>query len=119
MSRIIEGAIIRTSYDTGPYRVVQVVRDCTCPEYHDELNNGKKAKNREPHMHIVCINAYPEKGRDAHEKSYLNGFVEKPDGRITGCSTYAPDGIEIRDEIFIDGLAAGTQFSMLDLVEEV
>jgi len=48
------GDIVRTNYDSGPYRIVSIKEGCTCASYLDSIN-GKKGAKREPHMHFgVC-----------------------------------------------------------------
>jgi hypothetical protein len=36
------GDIVKTSYETDPYRVVDIRRGCTCPSYVERLNWSEK-----------------------------------------------------------------------------
>jgi hypothetical protein len=40
------GDIVKTNYETGPYRVVDIHRDCTSPNYVDHLNAGGRTLPR-------------------------------------------------------------------------
>lgn len=63
--------VIRTSYGTGPYRVVDFEKDCTCPSFMDAITLGNKAPASKPHYHIVCRKVGESKGF-----YYLNGYDE-------------------------------------------
>lgn len=63
--------IIRTSYGTGPYRVVDFKKNCTCPSFIDELNLGKNAPLSRPHYHFICKQVGENKGF-----YYVNGYDE-------------------------------------------
>lgn len=51
------GMLIRTSYDTGPYRIARpyrirrVYRGCTCPLYTDRINL-RHPPAQPPHLHL-------------------------------------------------------------------
>lgn len=62
--------VVRTSYGTGPYRVVDFTKD-TCPSFLDSVTLFDKAPCSKPHYHLVC--------RKLGEYSgfyYLNGYDE-------------------------------------------
>lgn len=65
--RIEIGTRLRTSYNTGPYTVVGILRDCTCPKYLDEINMRNPPPSK-PHEHYVV------RGPNAHGDSYLGGY---------------------------------------------
>jgi hypothetical protein len=64
---------VRTSYDTGPYRIVSILRGCTCPEYLDTINMTDPPPSR-PHIHMTV-----EKPGDTPRNSpyYLGGYDEE------------------------------------------
>lgn len=71
MSRYHEGMIVRTSYGTGPYRVVDIIRDCQCPSFTDAVSLLAEAPPSSPHVHLIC--------RKVGERTgfyYLNGYDE-------------------------------------------
>lgn len=72
MSRYRVGMRVRTSYNSGPYVIVQVYKGCTCPSFVDSLNLGDKAPKSRPHVHLIC-KRLDENSRD---KYYLNGYDE-------------------------------------------
>ena len=69
MVRLESGMLIKTNY-LGPYRIVEVMRNCTCPSYVDEINMVNPPE-REAHMHLVLS------GPDGKGIFYLNGFNEQ------------------------------------------
>jgi hypothetical protein len=96
------GDLIKTNYNTGPYRVVEIKRGCTCPAYLDELNSGGRTLPPAPdHLHITCV-----KPADARQKGYywLNRYLEEK-GRIRS--------VDSDDEVIVVGKAAG-QLSLFD-----
>jgi len=48
------GDVIRTSYGTGPYRVVEILRGCTCPSYLNQIERDDEAPASRPHVHMEC-----------------------------------------------------------------
>ncbi len=67
-----EGMFVRTNYKTGPYEIMTILRDCTCPEY-VRLINGDESPS-EPHIHLVV-----RKPGDSRRRSpyYLGGYDEE------------------------------------------
>jgi hypothetical protein len=60
--------LIRTNY-SGPYRIKEIERGCTCPLYRDEIEMDDPPPQPE-HIHLVLTD--PEgKG-----KYYLNHYIE-------------------------------------------
>jgi len=104
---VFPGDIIKTSYDTGPYEVLEILRGCTCADYIDTLNGHQIP--REPHMHFTCHGV-----KDGRKGYYLNGYIETPEGRYICLNRPAP-GKE-PDEIFIIGHVEDQQ---LDFVSEM
>ena len=73
MKRIEIGDIIKTSYDTGPYEVIGIWRDCTCPEYLISLEMADPPASP-PHIHLAL------RGMVDHHKGKkygLNGYDER------------------------------------------
>lgn len=71
MGRIHNGMVVRTTYGTGPYRIVDFEKDCVCPSFTDAVTLGADAPNSRPHYHIVCRKVGENKGF-----YYLNGYDE-------------------------------------------
>lgn len=69
--RINVGTIVRTSYNTGPYVVIDITKGCTCSSFMDSINM-KNPPNSRPHYHLVC------RSLDKTDRSryYLNGYDE-------------------------------------------
>lgn len=71
MGRIKKGMILRTSYGTGPYRVIEVTKGCTCPSFTDAVTLLGDAPPSKPHVHCMC--------RKVGERTgfyWLNGYDE-------------------------------------------
>ena len=72
MTRLHKGMVVRTSYNTGPYRIVDIEEfACTCPSFTDAVTLAKNAPPSRPHYHLTC--------RKVGEKTgfyYLNGYDE-------------------------------------------
>lgn len=77
---IRRGAVVRTSYGSGPYVVLSVHGPCNCPEYLRHIN-GVDAPS-EPHYHLTCRS---EDGA----RAWLNGY------RLDGTSVWSDDRIEV------------------------
>lgn len=79
------GDIVRTSYGTGPYRVVSVHAGCRCPSYMDSINlrPGEAPPSRE-HFHLTLVDADKAPGAERNEANlrWLNGYEQTPDGRF-------------------------------------
>lgn len=56
---LMVGDIVKTSYDSGPYKIVKISGPCTCPSFHDSISRDKKVRNRQrpEHYHFTCIAA--------------------------------------------------------------
>lgn len=54
MDRIKKGMILRTSYGTGPYRVIELTKGCTCPSFTDAITLLGDAPPSKPHVHCSC-----------------------------------------------------------------
>jgi hypothetical protein len=63
---------VRTNYNTGPYQITIIMRDCTCPKYLDEINMVDPPASK-PHIHIVGI----KPGGSKRNQFYLNGYDEE------------------------------------------
>ena len=84
------GMLIRTNY-SGPYRIVDVERGCTCPRYLDELDMDDPPP-QVPHIHITCtrpngkgrywLNNWDEKTLLSLDKTYCGGKKRRAPDRI-------------------------------------
>jgi len=80
------GEIVRTSYNTGPYRIVRATGPHTSPSYLDSINGIDRPS--EPHFCLVCVWAGPvfeRAARKSKEEYYLNGY------RLDGTSVWGDD----------------------------
>lgn len=89
ISTIKVGDIIRTNYNTGPYRVVSVRGPFTEPSYIDSLNMGEDAPLSPPYFCYTC-RLVGSKKRDDY---YLNGY----DG-VTHKNVWRDDRIITQEE---------------------
>ena len=71
--RIEIGSIVKTNYSTGPYRVVRIIRGCTCPSFLDKLNSKGPPQKSKPHIHLIVRGMV---GHDKRSTFYLNGYDE-------------------------------------------
>ena len=55
MGRVYNGMVIRTSYGTGPYRIVDFEEGCTCPSFMDAVTSGSNAPPSRPHYHNIKV----------------------------------------------------------------
>ena len=64
MSRYYPGMIIRTSYGTGPYKVLEVTEKCTCPSFMQGIRSDFKDNTpSRPHVHLELRLLTEKKGR--------------------------------------------------------
>lgn len=66
------GAVVATSYGSGPYRVIRMIEDCTCASVHEPLSSVS-----EPHSHLTCVPLDRRRPTKA-DHCWLNGY--RPDG---------------------------------------
>lgn len=78
------GMIIRTNYGTEPYRITEVTRGCTCPQYGSDVRI-------KPHVHLVLEWAGPRIGHAEYGPYYLGWYDEDTLRSIT----HPKDAIEI------------------------
>jgi hypothetical protein len=86
------GQIIKTSYDTGPYKIKEIVRGCTCTHILDEIES--KVAPLPPHLHLTLVGV----GGDHNdgEVAYLGYYDEQTlqsvwcDDRIILCENREP-----------------------------
>lgn len=71
--RLEPGMVVKTNYGTGPYRLTEVIRGCTCPAYLDEIEMDDPPSSS-PHLHLICqrLGAHPRES-----PCYLNGYDEE------------------------------------------
>jgi hypothetical protein len=76
------GDIVRMNYDSPNMvarRIIKISEGCTCANYVDVINNGQKAKRREPHLHFVIVreDVQPNKNGEYRERDcgYLSAYV--------------------------------------------
>ncbi len=99
------GDIVRTSYGSGPYRIVDIERNCRCPDYLDVIE-GKDNPSK-LHMHLVCVDANePIRERYSYRKlRWLNGYREYPNGTIR--CIWRP-----QDYLIVEGSTKGVQLQL-------
>lgn len=71
--RLREGMYVRTNYNTGPYQIINILRDCTCPKYLDEIDMDNPPASR-PHIHMTVRKPGDSPRRNPY---YLNGYDEE------------------------------------------
>lgn len=69
MGRYYPKMIVRTSYGTGPYKIIDVDDHCDCPTFSDSITLFDKAPKSKEHSHIRC-----RKVGEMYGNYYLNGF---------------------------------------------
>jgi len=47
------GEIVRTNYETGPYRITRISEPCCCPRYSDAINMRNPPASK-AHFHLTC-----------------------------------------------------------------
>lgn len=47
-----KGQIIKTSYGTGPYEIISIMRNCTCPDYFESLKSVEPPPTKK-HIHLT------------------------------------------------------------------
>ena len=95
-STLQRGSIVRTSYETGPYVVLEMLTDCTCPKYEDLISMANPPASA-PHTHLMC--ACIVHGVQVKELAWLHGYTDQGDGRIKS--------VWCDDELYVQGLAPG------------
>ena len=75
MSRFYIGQIVRTNYNTGPYRIVKISEERTDPGFFDMMKLGDKAPKSKPHRNLT-VKHVEHKPWDKHTPCYLNGYDE-------------------------------------------
>jgi len=73
-TRLEVGMVVKTNYDTGPYQIRRIIRNCDCPNPIEEINNPSGARKSKRHIHLTCRHVNNPNKRDY---AYLNGFDEK------------------------------------------
>jgi len=67
--RLEKGMVIKTNY-SGPYRIAEIIRGCTCPSSLDEVNMVNPPA-QPAHLHLVLTKP------DGSGKFWLGHFVEE------------------------------------------
>ena len=68
------GMLVTPSYSKHrTYRITGVRYDCTCADYVDVCNNGDKARPRDRHIEISCIDIENTMGGTAYMALYPDG----------------------------------------------
>lgn len=70
--RIEIGQNLRTNYETGPYRVVSITRECTCKNPIDFFEEGP---DMPPHIHLSLVGISQDHNRG--EKAWLGWYDEE------------------------------------------
>lgn len=77
--RIEVGQILKTNYETGPYRVLSITRRCTCKEPTDFFDEGPDMPQ---HLHMRLQDL-----RDGSKDSYLGWYDEETlTSVVPGCN---------------------------------
>lgn len=97
---LIPGAIVRTNYGTGPFRIKSVLGPCTCPRYSDFCSHVDKPSPA--HFHLVCDSAEDD-DRRPQGPFYLNGY--RDDGSCVWSG----------DRLIFEGVAKGTQLGLFEV----
>lgn len=100
------GEIVRTSYKTGPYRIIRASGPYTDPSFVDSINGIDRPS--EPHFSLVCVWAGPvvERGaRKSKEEYYLNGY------RLDGTSVWGDDFL------IFESIAAGVNLQLFGVYD--
>lgn len=98
MSRIEIGQIIKTNYDTGPYRVVSIVRGCTCPHVLDDMNAKRPHEEPDPlppHAHLYLRGTEDAAPHNRGEEAWI-GYLDEETLR-----TYGAGGKLTRDRVIL------------------
>ena len=66
---LFPGMLIKTNY-SGPYRIKNLRRDCTCPSYLSQINDATP-RRRPRHLRMVLTRP------DGSGEFYLDGFIEE------------------------------------------
>lgn len=106
------GDIVRTSYGTGPYRVVKIDRGCCCASYADELRLGYgKGRPSPPHIHLTLVKAEFPLDREPKQTDcyWLNGYAWT-DGRWR--CVWGGFGDGRADELIVEGSTPGVQLQL-------
>lgn len=90
------GEIVRTSYNTGPFRIVEISEICTCAEYVRELDGDDSPS--EPHYHLTCV------GVNNKKTYWLNGH------RADGTSVWDDD------YLIFEGVEANRNLDLFSVV---
>jgi hypothetical protein len=68
--KLAQGMLIKTNYNTGPYRIKKIKRDCTCAHFLAEINMNNPPP-LPPHLHLTVTNP------DGSGEFYLNYYDEE------------------------------------------
>jgi len=94
------GGIVRTNYETGPYRITDCFGPCRCPHPVAQINFENPPAS-EPHYHLTCTSALERSGSARHDtESYLAGY------RLDGTSVWSSD------YLIFEGMARGVTLDL-------
>lgn len=74
MSRFYIGQVVRTNYNTGPYRIVKISEERTDPGFCDTMKFGDKAPKSRPHRNLIVQDVGSHNAK--RTPCYLNGYDE-------------------------------------------
>lgn len=89
--RLEVGHIIRTNYDTGPFRIQSILRGCTCTHILDSIESRELPLP--PHTHLVL--RYITRDHNEGKEGYI-GYLDEET-----MHTYGEGGVLINDEIIL------------------
>lgn len=95
MARIEVGQILKTNYDTGPYRVISIKRGCTCPHILDTINLFDDAPLLPAHSHLYLRGTEDAEPHNRGEEAWI-GYLDE-----ATLETYGEGGKFTGDKIIL------------------
>ena len=93
--RIEIGQILKTSYDTGPFRVESIVRGCTCSHILDEIESIDHPLPSHIHMRLKDLSPGHNHGKDA----WINYVDEETLQTYTAAGKFSGDKLILLENI--------------------
>lgn len=91
--RLEKGMVVRTNYDTGPFRIIGITRECVCPHILDTINRFDSAPPLPAHTHLWL--RYITKDHNEGKEAFI-GYLDEESLR-----TYGEGGEWSGDEIIL------------------
>lgn len=120
MKRIEIGTLLKTNYGTGPYRVVGIIRGCTCTHFLDEIENVENPLPPHLHMWLRYVSKDHNEGKEAwlayYDEDTLRSvakdckdrlfLLESPEPIQTSLELEAPYGQGDEEDVELTGIEA-------------